>query len=70
MLKLSIYSDISRRIIESSEPKIKNAKAFANSVFPTPVGPAKIKLAIGRVELLNPRRERRIARPIALTATF
>ena len=53
-----------------SEPKTKNANALANSVFPTPVGPAKIKLAIGRVRLFNPTRERLIALAIALIATF
>ena len=36
-------------------------KALVNSVFPTPVGPAKIKLAIGRSGFRKPTRARRIA---------
>jgi len=38
---LSMYSDISKRTIASSEPKKYVAKAFVSSVLPTPVGPKK-----------------------------
>ena len=36
-------------ILFFSVSKIYSASAFVNSVFPTPVGPANIKLAIGRL---------------------
>ena len=41
-LCLSINSLISIRIKASSVPNIIRAKALANSVLPTPVGPKKI----------------------------
>ena len=37
------------------------ATAFASSVFPTPVGPRKIKLPIGRLGFFSPALVRRIA---------
>ena len=55
-------------ISASSVPNMNSASAFANSVFPTPVGPRKRKLPIGRFGSLRPARARRTARlsvPIA-----
>jgi hypothetical protein len=40
--------------IDSSEPKKYEANALVNSVFPTPVGPEKIKLAIGLFGFFSP----------------
>ena len=57
----SIYSDISRRIIQSSEPNSSSASALHSSVFPTPVGPKNKKEAQGRLGSFKPTRERRIA---------
>ena len=54
----SIYSDISILTIASSESNRDRAKALANSVLPTPVGPRKIKLAVGRFGSASPARER------------
>ncbi len=34
------------------------AKALANSVLPTPVGPRKMKLAVGRLGSAKPARDR------------
>ena len=56
-----MYSDISKRIRESLSPNINSANTFASSVFPTPVGPRKRKVPIGRFISFNPDRERRIA---------
>mmetsp|Transcript_2941 Transcript_2941/g.4836 ORF Transcript_2941/g.4836 Transcript_2941/m.4836 type:complete len:230 (-) Transcript_2941:400-1089(-) len=42
-----MYSDISILIMASSESNMNSDRAFANSVFPTPVGPKKIIDAIG-----------------------
>ena len=44
-------------------------KALANSVFPTPVGPKKIKEPIGRFGSFNPALARRIALATAFTAS-
>ena len=44
-------------------------RAFVNSVFPTPVGPEKMKLAIGLFGFFNPTRALRIARETATTAS-
>ena len=57
-LCFSMYSDISMRTRASSVSKRLRAKAFANSVLPTPVGPRKIKLAVGRLGSDKPARER------------
>ena len=54
----SIYSDISILTIASSESNRDRAKALANSVLPTPVGPRKMKLAVGRLGSASPARER------------
>ena len=48
-----------------SLPNRKFASARASSVLPTPVGPRKIKLPVGRCGFLRPARDRRIAREIA-----
>lgn len=61
---------MSTRIIASSSPNIDSAKALANSVLPTPVGPRKIKLPIGRLGSFNPARARLTALLIELTASF
>jgi hypothetical protein len=37
----SVYSLISIRIIDLAESNNSNANVFANSVFPTPVGPKR-----------------------------
>ena len=65
----SIYSDISSRIMHSSEPNSSSARVLHSSVFPTPVGPRKRKDAAGRCGSFRPTRERRIARETALTAS-
>ena len=59
---------MSNRIIVSSLPNMKLATALVNSVFPTPVGPAKIKLAIGLRESRIPTRARFTAFETASTA--
>ena len=61
---------ISTRIIASSSPNIDSANARASSVLPTPVGPKKIKLPIGRLGSFNPARARLTALLIELTASF
>ena len=64
-----MYSDISKRIIDSSSPKYSLANAFVNSVLPTPVGPANIIDAIGRFSFANPHLALRRDRATACTAT-
>mmetsp|Transcript_8800 Transcript_8800/g.29333 ORF Transcript_8800/g.29333 Transcript_8800/m.29333 type:complete len:220 (-) Transcript_8800:913-1572(-) len=54
----SIYSDMSIRTIASSVLNRNVARVLASSVFPTPVGPKNMKLAIGRFGSLNPARLR------------
>ena len=44
----SIYSVISSRIMASRLPNISSARHRHSSVFPTPVGPANIRQAMGR----------------------
>ena len=64
----SIYSDISRRMRESTESNISPARHFTSSVLPTPVGPTKMKetgLFLGEM----PTRLRRMARDTASTAS-
>jgi hypothetical protein len=60
-----MYSDMSTRMSAFSSAKRKRASARASSVFPTPVGPLKMKAPIGRFGSLSPARLRRIARLIA-----
>ena len=64
------FDENSDGTIDSSEPKKYEAKALVNSVLPTPVGPEKIKLAIGRFGFFRPTRARLIAFEIAFTATY
>lgn len=47
-----------------------SANARANSVLPTPVGPKKIKLPIGRLGSFNPALARLTALLIDVTASF
>src|SRR5436305_788686 len=42
---------MSKRISASSSSNRNSASAFASSVFPTPVGPRKMKLQLGRQAL-------------------
>ena len=53
----------------SSLPKKYEAKDLVNSVFPTPVGPEKIKLAIGLLGFFKPTLALLIALDTALTAS-
>ena len=53
----------------SSESNKFSAKAFANSVFPTPVGPKNKKEPSGRFGSCNPARERMTASLTASTAS-
>ena len=46
-----------------------SARALANSVLPTPVGPRKMKLPMGRRGSLRPDLDRRIASDTAVTAS-
>jgi len=48
---------------------MKCASRLASRVLPTPVGPAKMKLPIGRFGSLMPARLLRTAREIDLTAS-
>ena len=64
-----MYSLISILTRASSESNKASANARANSVFPTPVGPRKIKEPMGRFGLLSPARALRTALEIALTAS-
>mmetsp|Transcript_139460 Transcript_139460/g.353680 ORF Transcript_139460/g.353680 Transcript_139460/m.353680 type:complete len:240 (+) Transcript_139460:946-1665(+) len=65
----SMYSLMSRRTMESSLPKYAAARALHNSVFPTPVGPQKMKEAMGRFGFCRPARARRTALEMATTAS-
>ena len=62
------YSLRSIRTILPSPPKYTSAKALLNSVLPTPVGPRKRKVPIGRFWLRTPARARRKASLTTLTA--
>ena len=64
-----MYSDMSIRIIASCESNMYSASARASSVLPTPVGPRKRKVPIGRSGSLSPARERRSAFETASTAS-
>ena len=65
----SMYSDMSMRTMLDSSSNMNWAKDLASSVFPTPVGPRKIKLPMGRRGSLKPERERRMASATATTAS-
>ncbi len=53
----------------SSLPNMNLARALVSSVFPTPVGPRKIKEPTGRLGSFNPARERRTALAILSIAS-
>ena len=59
---------MSSRIIASSSSNRYSASARASSVFPTPVGPRKMKLPIGRFGSFSPARARRSASATASIA--
>ena len=61
-----MYSDMSMRIIASWESNMNSASARASSVLPTPVGPRKRKVPIGRSGSDSPARERRSASETAV----
>ena len=54
----------------SASPNMNCASALAKSVFPTPVGPAKMKQPVGRFGSLSPERLRRTALAMLLIASF
>ena len=53
-----MYSDMSKRTNAWSELKRYDAKAFANSVLPTPVGPKNMNEATGPFGSARSARER------------
>mmetsp|Transcript_149167 Transcript_149167/g.362278 ORF Transcript_149167/g.362278 Transcript_149167/m.362278 type:complete len:259 (-) Transcript_149167:1536-2312(-) len=65
----SMYSLMSRRIMDSSVPKNVEANVLHSAVLPTPVGPQNMKPAIGRSGFRSPARARRKARETLLTAS-
>ena len=64
-----MYSDMSMRTMLDSSANMNWAKDLASSVLPTPVGPRKIKLPMGRRGSLKPERERRMASATDTTAS-
>mmetsp|Transcript_69318 Transcript_69318/g.122393 ORF Transcript_69318/g.122393 Transcript_69318/m.122393 type:complete len:282 (+) Transcript_69318:3928-4773(+) len=56
-----MYSDISMRIMAASSSNMNWARVLASSVFPTPVGPRNMKLAMGRLGSARPARLRLMA---------
>jgi hypothetical protein len=52
---------VSRLVGAPPGPNIDSANARASSVLPTPVGPKKMKLPIGRLGSFRPARARRTA---------
>ena len=58
----------SRRIRLPPPPKYTSASAFDSSVLPTPVGPRKRNVPIGRSRFRTPARARRIASDTTATA--
>mmetsp|Transcript_99063 Transcript_99063/g.256116 ORF Transcript_99063/g.256116 Transcript_99063/m.256116 type:complete len:203 (+) Transcript_99063:1355-1963(+) len=65
----SMYSLMSKRIIESSDPKKEEESVLQSCVLPTPVGPENMKLAMGRLGFRSPARARRSERETACTAS-
>mmetsp|Transcript_109437 Transcript_109437/g.223649 ORF Transcript_109437/g.223649 Transcript_109437/m.223649 type:complete len:221 (+) Transcript_109437:1427-2089(+) len=65
-----MYSDMSIRIIASSVSNMNSLSALQSSVFPTPVGPKKIREAMGLVGSLSPARERCTASVTTSTASL
>ena len=68
-LNFSIYSVMSIRTMFRSSSNRACARAFASSVLPTPVGPRKRKLPMGRLGLAIPARLRRMASLTLVTAS-
>ena len=64
-----MYSDISIRTMASSLSNSTSAKARANSVLPTPVGPKNRKEPMGRFGFFRPDCALRTARETAFTAS-
>ena len=64
-----MYSDMSSCTRLFSSPNMNFANCLARSVFPTPVGPAKMKLPIGRFGSFSPARLLRTALAMALIAS-
>ena len=64
-----MYSDISTLIKAFSLPKSASARAFDNSVLPTPVGPKNRNEPIGLFGDLSPTRLRLTAFARAVTAS-
>ena len=63
-----MYSDMSTRTIALRESNRNSASARASSVLPTPVGPKKTKVPMGRSGSLSPARLRRTAFDTEMTA--
>src|ERR671916_748894 len=55
-LCFSMYSDMSIWIRASESPNMNSARLLASRVFPTPVGPARMKQPIGRFGSFRPAR--------------
>ena len=68
--KRSVYSDISIFTSELELGKRFFARHFANSVFPTPVGPKKRNTPMGRFGFFNPVLDLLIALTMLLMASF
>src|SRR6266853_1104849 len=64
-----MYSDMSSRTIAFSSSNRNSASARAVSVFPTPVGPRKMKEPVGRLGSCSPARARRTAFDTAASAS-
>ena len=64
-----MYSDMSMRTIASCVSNMNSASARASSVLPTPVGPRKRNVPIGRSGSDSPARARRSALATASTAS-
>ena len=68
-LNFSMYSAMSMRTSARSSSNRHSASALASSVLPTPVGPRKKKLPMGRSGSDRPARLRRTAAATARTAS-
>ena len=64
-----MYSDMSSRTRARSSSNRNSASARAVSVFPTPVGPRKMKEPVGRFGSCRPARARRTALATAASAS-
>mmetsp|Transcript_8770 Transcript_8770/g.31616 ORF Transcript_8770/g.31616 Transcript_8770/m.31616 type:complete len:236 (+) Transcript_8770:859-1566(+) len=65
-----MYSLMSSLIMASLLPKHSNASCFASSVLPTPVGPEKSMVAMGRLGFFRPTEALCMAFAMACTASF